>query len=684
VIREFLLALCPPGTHGFLNIRAFRAGRGGAVHNDLISAGNVDLIERAVNAAVADGLDAYVGVALRRDKTRSGLNGCVALPALFVDRDDPDRAPIDAFPLPPSFVVQSGKGWHAYWLLTEPISLAGDGASRAKGYLRALASAVGGDLKSAEPARILRVPGTKNFKYDPPRPVVAEIPTDLCRYTLDEITALLPPADATAPKAKLAAEIPDGARNDLLFREGCALRGRGYGEQEIAEALAGLNRARVAPPVSDDEIRAIAASATRYEASEWETYTRGPRKGEIIADSQTNIARALASFGVSLSFDQFTARALVAEQTSAGPLDDAIVDRLWLKIDAAFGFRPSREFFFVVVNDLARQRSFHPVRDYFGALVWDGTPRIDRWLPTYCGAPDTPYTRAVGALLLTAIVRRVRAPGAKYDEIVIWESPTQGMDKSSGWAALCPFDAWFSDDLPLGVGAKETIERTAGKILIEASDLHGYSDADVERLKAFLSRRVDGPVRLAYARTPVEVPRSFVLVGTTNRDEYLRDTTGNRRFWPVRVQRIDVAAIQRDRDQLWAEAAAREATGASIRLSPDLWGAAGIEQEQRREVDPWEELLDEAVVDGFDRDYVPVAELWGALDKAATYRKRNDAARLAQIMRAKGFTRKEKRRVEGQDGPVWVWIREGATVPDEIQGNEGRKPGRGGNDDLPF
>jgi hypothetical protein len=679
VIRDFLLALFPAGTKGFVNVRAFRAGAGGPAHNDLIAADNVDLIEHATKVAVADGLDAYVGVAVRGDKTRSGLDGCVTLSALFVDRDDPDRSPIDAFPLAPSFVVQSGHGWHAYWLLTEPLPLGDGGAARAKGYLRALASAVGGDLKSAEPARILRVPGTKNFKYNPPRDVVAEIPSGLRRYALDEIEAVLPTPPATAAKPKLAAEIPDGARNDLLFKEACALRGRGYGEQEIADALAGLNRARVAPPVSDDEVRAIAASAARYEASEWDTYTRGPRKGEIIADSQANIARALASLGVSLSFDQFAARALVADQTSAGPLDDAIADRLWLQIDLAFGFRPAREFFFVVVNNIARQHSFHPVRDYFASLRWDGVPRIDRWLTTYAGAPDTDYTRAVGALLLVAVVRRVRTPGAKYDEIVIWESPTQGMDKSSGWAALCPYEAWFSDDLPLGVGAKETIERTAGKILIEASDLHGYSDADVERLKAFLSRRVDGPVRLAYARTPVEVPRSFVLVGTTNQREYLRDTTGNRRFWPVQVQRIDVAAIQRDRDQLWAEAAAREASGASIRLPQELWGAAGAEQEQRREIDPFEELLDEGVKDGFDREFVPVSELWVALCSAGSFRKRNDGARLARIMQARGFTRREKRRVDGQEGPVWGWVKEGGSKAPESGGRKTE-----GDDDLPF
>ena len=148
---------------------------------------------------------------------------------------------------------------------------------------------------------------------------------------------------------------------------------------------------------------------------------------------------------------------------------------------------------------------------------------------------------------------------------------------------MCPDEAWFSDDLPLGVDSKQTIERTAGKWLIEASELQGYGKREAELLKGWLSRAVDGPCRLAYARLPVEAPRQFVVIGTTNKlTGYLKDSTGNRRFWPVRVDRFDVAALRRDRDQLWAEAAVRERAGESIRLDPSLYKAAGLEQEARR------------------------------------------------------------------------------------------------------
>jgi predicted P-loop ATPase len=112
----------------------------------------------------------------------------------------------------------------------------------------------------------------------------------------------------------------------------------------------------------------------------------------------------------------------------------------------------------------------------------------------------------VSALPLIAAVRRVRQPGCKFDELLILESE-QGALKSGALRALCPDESYFSDDLPLGVDSKLTIERTMGKWIIEASELYGCRGREVEQLKAFLSRQADGPVRLAYARLPVVVPR---------------------------------------------------------------------------------------------------------------------------------------------------------------------------------
>ena len=125
--------------------------------------------------------------------------------------------------------------------------------------------------------------------------------------------------------------------------------------------------------------------------------------------------------------------------------------------------------------------------------------------------------------------------------------------------------------MPLNVDSKEVIERTAGKWIVEASDLQGYVKRDVDHLTSFLSRQTDGPVRLAYARESTERDRHFIIAGTTNPEQFLgKDKTGNRRFWPVPVKRFDTLALRAVRDQLWAGGNRGGDESESIRLDPSL------------------------------------------------------------------------------------------------------------------
>jgi predicted P-loop ATPase len=169
--------------------------------------------------------------------------------------------------------------------------------------------------------------------------------------------------------------------------------------------------------------------------------------------------------------------------------------------------------------------------------------------------------------------------------MLILESPQQGTEKSSGLRALAVNDDWFTDDLPLHMDTRRFMEATAGKWIVEAGELKGMGKSDISALKACLSRQRD-EARMAYGHKNTRVPRQFVIVGTTNEtDGYLRDATGNRRFWPVRVQRFDLDRLRADRDQLWAEASVAEAVGESIRLDPRLYVDAAIEQEARQRGD---------------------------------------------------------------------------------------------------
>jgi predicted P-loop ATPase len=169
-------------------------------------------------------------------------------------------------------------------------------------------------------------------------------------------------------------------------------------------------------------------------------------------------------------------------------------------------------------------------------------------------------TRAVGRLALVAAVRRIRQPGCGVDQMLVLADERQGTDISSALRALCPDRAWFTERLHLGGGDKEAISRLAGKWIVEASELAGLRRGDIEAMTAFVSRQVD-PARRGFL-----MPRQCTFAGTTKAPMFVKDSE-SRRYWPVRVCRFDAEAIPRDRDQLWAEAAAAEAKGESIRLT---------------------------------------------------------------------------------------------------------------------
>jgi putative DNA primase/helicase len=200
---------------------------------------------------------------------------------------------------------------------------------------------------------------------------------------------------------------------------------------------------------------------------------------------------------------------------------------------------------------VAKQRSYHVVRDYLKRLVWDGAPRIDTMLTAYTGAEDTALTRAMSRRFLLSCVARVVDPGCQVDTTLILVG-RQGVRKSSFFRALVPEPSWFSDTA-IDMAGKDAYAQMQGVWLYELAELASLRARDAEAVKAFLSARVDR-YRPAYARNVIQLPRQTVFVGSTNEAEFLDDPTGARRFWPVAVEEIDTEAVARDRDQLWAEA----------------------------------------------------------------------------------------------------------------------------------
>ena len=233
-------------------------------------------------------------------------------------------------------------------------------------------------------------------------------------------------------------------------------------------------------------------------------------------------------------------------------------------------------------------------------------------------------------------VRRIYQPGAKFDEMVVIEG-AQGTGKSSMLRILCNDPSWFSDDLPLNVDAKQLIERTTGKWIVEAAELSGMHASKVESLKSMMSRQVDGPTRMAYAHLPFEKARQFVMVGTTNAHAYLDDATGNRRFWPIDTGQVRLKDLARDKDQLWAEAVMRHKRGDSIRLDPELYEIARIQQERRRNRDPWEPLL-EATFGTVGYDRIAPRDVWIALAVPTDRLEPRMGKRVAAIMQQPWFS----------------------------------------------
>lgn len=244
---------------------------------------------------------------------------------------------------------------------------------------------------------------------------------------------------------------------------------------------------------------------------------------------------------------------------------------------------------FDAVNVVASQQSFHPVRDYLDGCVWDGVPRVDTLLIDCLGAEDTEYTRTVTRKTLTAAVARVYRPGCKFDCMLTIQGG-QGIGKSYIIGKLG--GPWFSDSFTTMQG-KEAYEQVMGVWIMEVGELDSMRKAESTTVKLFTSKQTDR-FRPAYGRRLQEFPRQCIFIGTTNETQFLRDATGNRRFWvvttPNALDRQMLPALRELDDekvrQIWAEAVEIFKKGETLYLPPEIEKVAREIQESFEEENP--------------------------------------------------------------------------------------------------
>ncbi len=309
-----------------------------------------------------------------------------------------------------------------------------------------------------------------------------------------------------------------------------------------------------------------------------------------IVPTLLNTIKAISDLELDCRYDVFHDKMIV--NGHALPTIDGIDDLclvLRSTIAERFGFEPGQEMVLHAVRRKCLEHRFDPVVNYLSGLRWDGVRRLDTMLPVYFKAEDNPLNRAIGRKMMVAAVRRVMKPGCKFDYIVVMDTSEQGKKKSTSVEVLAGSDN-FSDAGILDCDEKTQMELIQGVWIYEIGELSGMGRADVNKVKMFASRKVDR-ARPAYGRHRIDRPRRCIFIGSTNDDEYLKDTTGNRRFWPFTPGDIDVEALRRDRDQLWAEAVSIEASGEELFIPEELWPEVQERQQSRMSSHPWEDRL---------------------------------------------------------------------------------------------
>jgi predicted P-loop ATPase len=425
----------------------------------------------------------------------------------------------------------------------------------------------------------------------------------LARAGLDEITIAFM-VEGIARAAGDVRELRDRVRAAKDAVEHHAKTGQGGGLPKLAELVGKKAARQIAQWLSYSERSNKIAGKYQPQPGDpdWLQFCQRDDRGGVLS----NLANALtalrsdpAAIGAFAYDEMLALPMMVREGPRRGnaasvkfephPLADVDVTRIQEWLQGASLRHVSKDVVHQSISMIAVEYRFHPLRDYLRALKWDGTARVDNWLTTYLGAEPTVYTKSIGKMALISMVARVARPGCRADYMLILEGP-QGKLKSTACRILG--GEYFSDHLPdLSSAGKDVSQHLRGKWLIEVTEMHAMSRADTTLLKAFVTRTHER-YRPSYGRAEVIEARQCIFIGTTNKSAYLKDETGGRRFWPVKIGEIKLVELTRDRDQLLAEAVHLYRSGEPWWPDQSLeLQHIQAEQEARFEHDAWQEPI---------------------------------------------------------------------------------------------
>lgn len=386
-----------------------------------------------------------------------------------------------------------------------------------------------------------------------------------------------------------------GQRNQMLFRFACMMQAKGASDQSVFAATMAENESSCSPPLTEQEVRIIVSSATKYDKGkpihiDSEGVAAQENKDDVIGNPEwvlnfldcnhdkdgniKSVKQFVHNFEIVMDKDSRFAGKIRLNEFAQQPYlygsvpwenenncrawsshDDSALFSL---IQADYGLK-SRQDFADALKNVSMRNKFHPVRELLDSLTWDGEVHIRKLLPEYLGAEDSDYTYQVMRLWMLGAVSRVYKPGNKFDYTIILQG-SQGIGKSTFLKLMALDDSWFNDSLD-SLDSDKAVQSLTGSWIIELAELKSLARTagGVESVKRFLTATQD-KYRIPYERRADTFYRQCVFAGTTNKDDFLQDETGNRRFLIIHTgvtkpfKSLFIPEAMDDIKQAWAEA----------------------------------------------------------------------------------------------------------------------------------